>query len=541
MLLILAAVFLVKNASAASYFTQKNEAIKQGGNQENWLSEALGSNGVATFVGFAGDPPPAITDGRPLIGKDGHPVVWIPGGMMGMTNNMIAKLQTPQASGIEYIADTWNSFLGKPAYAATGTGFMGFTPLLPLWRGFRNVTYILASIIFVFVGIMIMLRIKISPQAVISIQNAIPQIITTLILITFSYAIAGLIIDASYLFQAIVVALMFNVAGRDMMHQALLDPPVISASNPTQALGNLISWVINGVVSLAGGNGAYLGFRDLANPSFNTFRNLVMYASPSWISSIMIGGLLGAVVTGTFLAGLGSGALGAVGGDITNIIGNGLGGAVGGVLAGVLMPLVISIITAIWLIKLYFGMLKAYITILFAVILAPLRIGLGAMPGSKGGFSEWFWDLLSNVAIFPVTTLFLVILNMIIAQFYQVGINMWAPGQLFTDEQAGTWMLAGMVGLGGLAMLSKLPDLVPQAIFQLKPSPFGSAIGENVGGAAAMAVAAPAAISGVYGKAKAFAGKYGEVTKTRAAAPGAKTPDVDVDDDTVDEEPPGAA
>jgi hypothetical protein len=31
-------------------------------------------------------------------------------------------------------------------------------------------------------------------------------------------------------------------------------------------------------------------------------------------------------------------------------------------------------------------------------------------------------------------------------------------------------------------MLSKLPDLVPQAIFMIKPSPFGAAIGEGLGG-----------------------------------------------------------
>jgi len=31
-------------------------------------------------------------------------------------------------------------------------------------------------------------------------------------------------------------------------------------------------------------------------------------------------------------------------------------------------------------------------------------------------------------------------------------------------------------------MLSKLPELIPQAIFQIKPSPFGSAIGETATG-----------------------------------------------------------
>jgi len=45
---------------------------------------------------------------------------------------------------------------------------------------------------------MIMFRVRISPQTVITVQSALPKIIFTLILITFSYAIAGFLIDLMY-------------------------------------------------------------------------------------------------------------------------------------------------------------------------------------------------------------------------------------------------------------------------------------------------------------------------------------------------------
>ena len=37
------------------------------------------------------------------------------------------------------------------------------------------------------------------------------------------------------------------------------------------------------------------------------------------------------------------------------------------------------------------------------------------------------------------------------------------------------------IGVAGLSLLSKLPKMVPQYIFMIKPSPWGQAIGEGLG------------------------------------------------------------
>ncbi|MBP9817810.1 hypothetical protein KBC75_03610, partial [Candidatus Shapirobacteria bacterium] len=188
----------------------KQDARKEGGNQEAWLNESMGSNLVSSINALIGDIPDEIFEGKlPTAG-------YIPGGALGITANLTSALYSPAmgVSGIQYIASIRDSFLGIPAYAqATGVGFAGLQPILPIWRGFRNFTYLLASVIFVLIGIMIMLRVKISNQAVISIQSAVPQIITTLVLITFSYAIAGLVIDLMQFIQSFVIALLFNATG----------------------------------------------------------------------------------------------------------------------------------------------------------------------------------------------------------------------------------------------------------------------------------------------------------------------------------------
>lgn len=93
----------------------------------------------------------------------------------------------------------------KPAYAQ-GIGFSGLSPILPLWRAFRNVAYGFLIFVLVVIGFMILFRMKIDPRTVISVQNALPRIIITLILITFSYAIVGLLIDVMYLLIFLTIA-----------------------------------------------------------------------------------------------------------------------------------------------------------------------------------------------------------------------------------------------------------------------------------------------------------------------------------------------
>ena len=109
------------------------------------------------------------------------------------------------ASSVEYLADLGRSLgiIPKPAYAQ-GIGWQGFLPILPVWKAFRNIAYLALVIVFVIIGFMIMFRKKLNPQTVITVQEAIPRIIVTMLLITFSYAIAGLVLDLTQLATRII-------------------------------------------------------------------------------------------------------------------------------------------------------------------------------------------------------------------------------------------------------------------------------------------------------------------------------------------------
>jgi hypothetical protein len=122
----------------------------------------------------------------------------------GLTSSIYAN---PPASTRTYIAYLSNKMgIAKPVYAQ-GTGFEQMSTILPIWRAFRDLSYAFFVIIFIFTGFAIMFRIKISPQAVVTIESALPKLIIALILVTFSYAIVGFMIDIAY----VLIALINNV------------------------------------------------------------------------------------------------------------------------------------------------------------------------------------------------------------------------------------------------------------------------------------------------------------------------------------------
>jgi hypothetical protein len=147
--------------------------------------------GVAQAIVDAGGTPPI--GALPLVGK-----------------GLAFMVSQPPTSTSEYIAHVGrNAGFISPAYAQ-GTGWRTLEPVLPLWQAFRNISYLAFIVVFIVIGFMIMFRSKIGGQAVVTVQAALPNIIVTLLLITFSYAIASFIIDLIYLSIYIIIGVFHN-------------------------------------------------------------------------------------------------------------------------------------------------------------------------------------------------------------------------------------------------------------------------------------------------------------------------------------------
>ena len=432
-------VFLSKNIFAQNIVKEKQDAISTGNNQESWMNEALGSNLISIQIMMGGTIPDSVLSGE--TNPQGYPLTtYRPGGLLGVTNHLISYAFEPAASGVEYIAQVKNNFLGKPAYAQ-GEAFNSLNKILPLWLIFRNLVYSLFSIFFVITGIMIMLRIKVSPQAVVTIQNSIPRIVTSLVLVTFSYAIAGLCIDLMNFLLAFVLALLFNGLDKNFSDN------LFRLSNSGWDLTSMI----NKIRELGGDNA--FNFSNLNSVTFFTLPSLFMRLMPQFalnFLAILIGSSIG------FIWGLGSPILTA-----------------GGAILGILVVILLEIIIATNIIVFLFSLVKCYVTIILKIIFSPVEIALGAFPNSKMGFSKWITELIANLSVFPASLLFLVIVNILIDY---LGGGLWTPIML---SGATSIFLPTMVGIGSIFMLAKLPTLIPEVIFSIKPSPWGKAIGEG--------------------------------------------------------------
>lgn len=189
-----------------------NEGIEQGSNN-NLHNQAFSTNNSVGFVVVAlcqlasGEmcyQPESATAISSISG--GIPIQRM--GAIGSLTGMIGSIYSnPAASSQTYVADLlYNSnIIAQPAYAQ-GLGFAALDPVLETWKVFRNLAYLFFVVAFIVIGFLIMFRTKVG-QTAITAQQAIPQVVVALVMVTFSYAIAGLLIDLMYLSMYFIVGI----------------------------------------------------------------------------------------------------------------------------------------------------------------------------------------------------------------------------------------------------------------------------------------------------------------------------------------------
>lgn len=352
--------------------------------------------------------------------------------LTGISKATLALYQNPPAETSLYLADLGRTLGFRPQAQAQGIGFSGLSALLDLWKAFRNIAYALLAIIMIVVGFMVMFRRKIDPKTVVTVQNAIPRIVIALLLVTFSYAIVGLMIDLMYL--AIVLSIS-----------------VVSSASPT--LGSVVNFFTTGQLNgsattteiastlLSSGPGGLLKF--FMGSGFQVWDDLATVITTSIGvkgSTIMAVGLIIGLLTG--------GAKGAF---------------VGLVAAPVLLTLIIVIVLIFGWIRLFFMLLDAYINILIALLIAPFQLMMEAVPGTNA-FAGWFKNLLSKIIVFPLTAILLMVAAILTSQ--DASKTIWAPPLLSSGDAS-----LGMAGLIGLGMLLVIPGVVASFQKGLKAEP----------------------------------------------------------------------
>lgn len=163
----------------------------------------------------------AGTDNLQAMGIDTSGLTFSTGLMENLTDGIIAMYSYPPAQTNRYVAYVLQEMnIAQPAYAQ-GLGFASLEPILSAWTIFRNIAYLFFVVIFLIIGFMIMFRQKIGSQSAITAQQAIPSIIVSLLAVTFSYAIAGVLVDMMYLVMFMLNGVL-NFEGTDLIGMNVL-------------------------------------------------------------------------------------------------------------------------------------------------------------------------------------------------------------------------------------------------------------------------------------------------------------------------------
>jgi hypothetical protein len=285
-------------------------------------------------------------------------------GALGETTSLMGYMYVEHpASGVGYFA-----YLGKKAgfinntYAATSSssvtsgpvyGFSFLSPVEKLWSFTRDLAYLFLVIVIIATGLLIIIGGKIGQSQVpITFMSALPNIIAAVILIEFSYALGGFMIDL----MNILLVLVFNIFNSGLTN-----------------LGKI-------GFSSAFSSGSYI---------FNVYGNF-----PGQIKTALHGASSELGNLAPRGQGLFGGLLRALSGMAGTILGSGTFSSI--------IAFLIALILLFTALRIFILLFKSYLQLLFLPVAAPFMFLLGAFPGQGKMIGKFFMGMAKAVLTFVV-------------------------------------------------------------------------------------------------------------------------------------------
>nr|MBP9798220.1 hypothetical protein [Candidatus Woesebacteria bacterium] len=290
------------------------------------------------------------------------------------------------------------------------------------WLGLRNLSYIVIALIMISIGFMIMFRMKLGSQAVIAIENSIPRIVLALIAITFSFAIAGFMIDLMYVFIIIIAGVFGAMNIGDLTAQVITErymfagpSEIILFISRFEGVNNLnVFWHLpNAILGVLGDEiSIVLQLIGSALAWFFVINKIAGFVGQAAATEVVVEGEAGAsaIIAGSIHGGINFSNLVSqlLKGSLSAIFLASLGLFFGFWVLRIILYLIIFF-TALQLgFKIFAIVMTSYIRILLLIIFSPLLLLVEAFPG-KSMFISWLRNLFAEIATFPIIiTLFLV-------------------------------------------------------------------------------------------------------------------------------------
>lgn len=412
-----------------------------------------------------------------------------------ISNYMTLPYTQPPASFAYWVGDgLQNSGFVPKSYAYEGIGFASIKGYRSIWNIFRNLSYLVLVFVIVTIGFMIMFRMKINAQTVVSIENALPHIVMALIYITFSFAIAGFLIDMMYLSIGIIISIIsqLNIGNlhSDAIHvRALINEYVaagfggiwpydsVLVNGNTKATDKIIE-TITGPGGPAFRTG-YAFFNVLPTIISIPFRTVIAFMVGNWITDNFFANKL----TDFFGSFKDLSLLGNSIGFLPNLI-----SFAGGLLIlafvtswipGAILGLLILITIIVLMFNIFWMLLKSYISITLLIIFSPIILLLEAIPG-RNSFSNWLKSLVAELLTFPLIILFTLVGYAIVTINHTSQVFTLPFLYGFDSNDIGT-----IIGLGIILMVPNLVKLVKDSL-GVKDLPLNAGLGTFFGGGAVL-------------------------------------------------------
>lgn len=326
-----------------------------------------------------------------------------PLGLIGTAADFIGATYQQPASSSQFISSLRDDFgITKSAYAQQQEGFNALSQVQNMWSAIRNLSFIILVAFFVLIGFGIMLRFRIDPKTVMSIQNQLPKVVVAIVLISFSYAIAGLLVDAMWFGTYTSINILTNPANG--MDQCGGDDPSGGANTRTStsvATQGLLNNPIGYTTELFGDEGGCFGALD-------------------GISGLAkdLGFTIGDIMSRTLTEAMGLDTdeidncdtgwkqLGGIL-DVADCFENGLYKFIK-YLIGIVAVMIFFFAIVFALFRLWFTLIRAYIYVILGTIFAPVWILMGLLPNSSLGFGRWLRYMIAHLMIFPTAALVII-------------------------------------------------------------------------------------------------------------------------------------
>lgn len=403
------------------------------------------------------------------FGQNNQPQV---GGALGFVAHSIGSLYQNPVSSKTYFDYVGSKFgIVEPAYAQIpnctvidnnfGYGYCGLNPIFNVWKFSRDFSFSGVVIAAVFLGLGIMLRFKVDPRTVMTLQNQIPRIFIAMIFIAFSYAIAGGMVDIMWT----VTYMGVNTLTESTTSQACnIDgkPAPLKEIAPVYLLQTPLGYVDNifakdcgilgksGIATMAGGTGAAIGY---------TLADLIFQ---------FVGMDYRADQEGCGLTNPASCARYAFGWLIKIII-----------------SLIVLVTLLITLVRLWFQLLKTTVLFIIYTIAGPIYIAAGLLPGRPLGLEKWVRLEFAHLAPFPVVAGDLVFAKILIDSYPS---TKFTPDSVFVPPLIGNPNMDGfgiLLAFGLILIAPGIPDIIKEKM-KVPPGKLGGRVQGGIAAGAAV-------------------------------------------------------